>query len=241
MLTPAVIGIVGVVALALGGCGGNGGSSPAVTDIEEATPSVDYQDFATLEEATQAADVIVQAEYVSSEVEPAFGAPATGASLPSVEGTAPSPMASPGGSSTPPMPSAGETGSSPVPSGGWASPSPMPVTVSTVRVTAVLKGNVEVGDSIRVRQTGGIVDGTEYIDAETVLLEDLPDRQLVLFLTSNGEDPMELISPMVGLMVAHGDRLEPAQGPDGISTSPLATSLQAIRRAVTATTIDYSR
>ncbi|HET9519240.1 MAG TPA: hypothetical protein VFO77_16070, partial [Actinoplanes sp.] len=56
------------------------------------------------------------------------------------------------------------------------------VTVSTVKVLEVVKGDVTVGDTIEVSQLGGSFEGVQYQDDGTTLLS--KDGEYVLFLAA---------------------------------------------------------
>lgn len=81
-------------------------------------------------------------------------------------------------------------------------------TVSEVRVTEVLKGDVKVGDVIKVSQLGGTLDDVKYVDSATTLLSTLDASTVLLFLNDQG-DSYDLINPEQGLYTVEGEKVTP--------------------------------
>lgn len=99
------------------------------------------------------------------------------------------------------------------------------VTVSTVRVDAVVKGDVAVGDVVEVSQLGGTYDGTTYEEESTTLLPDL-DSSVVLLLAQTSDDGFDLINPEQGLLIDDGGSLESTGGEEAFDD---VTTLDALR------------
>ncbi len=86
------------------------------------------------------------------------------------------------------------------------------VTVTTVKVDEVLKGDVAKGDVIEVSQLGGEMDGVRYRDSTTTLLSAGSKSDYVLLLSSFGAGkPFSLLNPEQAMYtVGSGDALLPA-------------------------------
>lgn len=80
------------------------------------------------------------------------------------------------------------------------------VTVSTLRVDEVVKGDVAVGDTIEVAQLGGELDGVQYVEDETTTMQTDGTEYLVL-LADHGDAPYDLLNPQQALYVVEGSRL----------------------------------
>ncbi|MDM7829964.1 hypothetical protein [Cellulomonas edaphi] len=94
------------------------------------------------------------------------------------------------------------------------------VTISTVRVEEVVKGDVAVGDLIEVAQLGGLYDGVQYVEAATTTLEEGSDY--VLLLAAHGaEVPFDLLHPVQAMYtVDHGD-LDPVAPDNEVAVDTL--------------------
>ncbi len=81
------------------------------------------------------------------------------------------------------------------------------ITISSVRITEVVKGDAAVGDVIEVSQLGGEKDGRRVVERSTTLIDSL-DSQVVLFLAAHEDAPFDLINPEQGVLTLDGGNLE---------------------------------
>ncbi|RQX14992.1 hypothetical protein DDE19_21390 [Micromonospora ureilytica] len=70
----------------------------------------------------------------------------------------------------------------------------MVVTVRTVTVSRVFKGDVKPGDVVQVKQLGGKLDGVTYSEEHGVPL--LDNGQYTLFLETYSDQPASLLNPV---------------------------------------------
>ena len=83
------------------------------------------------------------------------------------------------------------------------------VTISTVQVEEVIKGDVAVGDVIEVAQLGGLYDGVRYVEASTTTLES-GDEDYVLLLADHGPGvPYDLLHPVQAMYTVDSRDLDP--------------------------------
>lgn len=89
---------------------------------------------------------------------------------------------------------------------------PIVLTVATVMVTEVIKGDVRVGQRVEVSQLGGRLDGVEYVDRGTHLV--VPrNAEYVFVLAEHSAAPFDLLNPEQGLYeVAPGGGLTKVDG-----------------------------
>jgi hypothetical protein len=93
----------------------------------------------------------------------------------------------------------------------------MVVTVRTVTVSRVFKGNVKPGDIVKVKQLGGKLDGVTYSEEHGVPLVD--NGQYTLFLETYPDQPASLLNPVQGqYLVDAGNGLHALPGNE-ITTS----------------------
>ncbi|MEV4345163.1 hypothetical protein AB0J83_11870 [Actinoplanes sp. NPDC049596] len=86
----------------------------------------------------------------------------------------------------------------------WRQDAAVAVTVSTLKVTEVLKGEVKVGEQIEVSQVGGTLDGVTYTDEDTTILPS-DGSEFVLLLADHGDGkPFDLLNPEQALYEANG-------------------------------------
>lgn len=105
----------------------------------------------------------------------------------------------------------------------------VPVTITDVRVIECLMGDCEAGETLSVQQMGGRMDGIEYIEVNSLLLEDATSDQLVLFL-SDSAGVYSLVHPTAGLQALDGDMLVAAESEDGeMVTDGLNISMTELR------------
>jgi hypothetical protein len=81
---------------------------------------------------------------------------------------------------------------------------PIVVTVFAAEVVEVLKGTAKAGQTIEVKQLGGVLNGVTYVDASATSL--LADTTYLLFLQTYPNAPASLLNPQQGqyLMSASG-------------------------------------
>ncbi|TVL93920.1 hypothetical protein [Streptomyces sp. SAJ15] len=146
-------------------------------DASKATDTVtyeaDYPAYRSLGEAVDEADAIVTGKVVRSRVEKSW---------PKVS-TSGDPM-------TNPQAGLSEEEARQV--------EPVIVTVSTVRVSKVVSGNVGVGDTIEVSQLGGAIKETTYREVNTTTLAK-DGTEYALLLSAHRDAPYGLINPEQGL------------------------------------------
>ncbi|MET8868177.1 hypothetical protein ABZW11_35045 [Nonomuraea sp. NPDC004580] len=68
------------------------------------------------------------------------------------------------------------------------------ITVYTAQVLQVHKGEAKVGQSIEVKELGGVLDGVTYKEESTTALQ--PDTGYVLFLETYPDSPAALLNPV---------------------------------------------
>ena len=153
-------------AITLSGCGGYAASAGATqaadtqsaepTSTGTATMSVLYPDYKDLTALVDKSEVVIQAVVLGSR--------------PEEVGQTPEEEVSPSTSSTADL------------SSGAAEEIPAtPRTVSTVKVTQVLLGDLSVGDELDVLQTGGVSDGVKFVDPEqNILVPGQPETLMFL-------------------------------------------------------------
>ncbi|MFL1378321.1 hypothetical protein [Nocardiopsis protaetiae] len=76
-------------------------------------------------------------------------------------------------------------------------------TVHEVQVTSVVSGDAEVGETIEIKQLGGVLDGVEYIEPGAVALE--AGRPHLLFLSGVYDVPFSLINAHQGAYSVESD------------------------------------
>ncbi|MDR1432047.1 MAG: hypothetical protein LBI99_07990 [Propionibacteriaceae bacterium] len=83
-----------------------------------------------------------------------------------------------------------------------------PVTISTIKITKVLKGKLAAGGTIDVRQFGGVKDGVRHADSDTTLLKESKSKNLLLLLTYWAEeDDFTPLNPIEGAWAVSGDKI----------------------------------
>lgn len=177
-----------------------GACSSGNTDKQEVvTYHAAYPAFSTSPELIQKADLVIRGVALNSRVEQLF--------MDVSEGT--DPQENPQAGLTPEQ--AEEARKS----------SPMVVTVSTVRVDEVIKGDVAVGATVEVSQLGGTFEGVRYEEAETSILSS--DTSYVLFLAAHGSSkPYDLLNPKLALYeVSAGGALTPVNDTNPIDIKTL--------------------
>lgn len=103
----------------------------------------------------------------------------------------------------------------------WQQESGVVVTISSVIVTEVIKGDVKVGDNLKVSQLGGTVNGVVYQEEHTAMLQ-AGNRNYVLALKQHGDDPADLLNPAQAMYdVGSGDTLTSSVTDDDGVVAPL--------------------
>ncbi|GCE77642.1 hypothetical protein [Cellulomonas biazotea] len=106
---------------------------------------------------------------------------------------------------------------------------PVVVTVATVEVEQVLKGDVAVGSQVEVSQLGGRHGGKVYVDEETVPLQ-VGGTDYVLLLADHGADvPLDLVNPQQALYtVSPTAGLQPASTVPGVAIPTTLERIEAL-------------
>jgi hypothetical protein len=142
-----------------------------------------YKSYATAEDLVSEANLVVRGIAVESRVEEMFPeATATG-----------NPETNP------------QAGLSEEELKEWRESQGMVVTISTVQVKEVLKGNVSAGSMVEVTQLGGTLDGVRHVEQDTTMLSRTSGEYL-LFLGSNGiGKPHSLLNPEQAMYTVKAD------------------------------------
>ncbi|MEN0129629.1 MAG: hypothetical protein AAGC49_09330 [Brevundimonas sp.] len=152
--------------------------------------TADYPSYSTPQEIVDAADVVVRGEVLGARVEEDH------------------PVVSTEGDPTL-NPQAGLDEVPDVPG--------IVVTVSTVRVEEVIKGDVAVGDLIEVSQLGGLYEGVQYLESQTTPLEE-GSQDYVLLLAAHGPGvPYDLLHPVQAMYTVEAGTLEPVPGENPVA------------------------
>lgn len=107
------------------------------------------------------------------------------------------------------------------------------VTVTSVRVERVLKGKAHVGDIIRVSQVGGQSDGQSVHEAHTTLLSEheLGEGDSFLLLLSAFDDgTYDAINPEIGVLEISKDGAARPLGDTSVDSQAIGTSLSEYGR-----------
>ncbi|MEU1278589.1 hypothetical protein [Streptomyces sp. NPDC005805] len=174
-----------LVALAAAGCSGSSGSGSAEAGSTSQKPGViayeaDYPAFDSLDAIVKEADTIVKGTVIGSTVKEL---------MPEVS-TEGDPLTNPQAGLS--EEEAGEV-------------EPVVITVSTVKVSEVLAGDVKAGDTVEVSQLGGRLDETTYREEHTTTLAK-DGTQYVLMLADHGDSsPYDLLNPEQALYTVGTD------------------------------------
>ncbi|MFT4108104.1 hypothetical protein, partial [Propionicimonas sp.] len=183
-------------------------SKSAEEDGDTLTMVADYPTYDTLDDAVAAADVVVRGTWITSAddvLEP---------DVSNMDGDA---------ASNP------QFGATPTEQG--IEDLQVPVTTSTVEVNDVLKGSIQPGQSIQVRQLGGKLDGVTYRESSTTLLADSSSSIVLLLLSRQDDGTYEMISTADGGWAVEGDQLSGLNGE--ATSSPFSrTSLSGLSKLV---------
>lgn len=156
---------------------------------EEVVTHANYPSYNSSEEIAKAADVVIRGTAITSRNDKM---------LPDVS-TDTDPAVNP------------QAGLSPEEIADFREEAAVAITVTTVRVGEVLKGDVAVGDVIEVKQLGGELNGVRYRDSTTTLLSAGSTSEYVLLLSSYGPGkPFSLLNPEQAMYtVGSGEDLLP--------------------------------
>jgi hypothetical protein len=112
----------------------------------------------------------------------------------------------------------------------WQQDSGVVVTISTVRVDEVLKGDIQVGQQIEVSQLGGTIDDVTYEDTNTVVLP-ADGSDYALLLADHNAKPFDLLNPQQALYKAEGT------GDDAVTLQQVGTEEVAPLNGQSVTTV----
>ena len=87
-------------------------------------------------------------------------------------------------------------------------------TVTTIRVSEVISGDAEVGDSVEVSQLGGTSEGVTYIEDSTTFIEEVDSPEVLLLLNDFGEGRYDLVNPIEGIYGVSDGEFESLPGVD---------------------------
>ncbi|MCQ6553905.1 hypothetical protein NPS70_11960 [Streptomyces sp. C10-9-1] len=171
-----------LVALAASGCSAG---DPAETETGSGKPGVvayeaDYPAFDSLDAVVKEADTIVKGTVVGSKVEELMPEVSTG-----------------GDPLTNPQAGLSEEEAREV--------EPVVITVSTVKVSEVLAGDVKAGDTVEVSQLGGTLDGTTYREEHTTTLAEDGTQYLLMLADHGDSSPYDLLNPEQALYTVGTD------------------------------------
>lgn len=108
----------------------------------------------------------------------------------------------------------------------------VPVTISSVRVLSVLKGDAKPGEVIEVSQLGGSIDGEKISERETQLLGSIKADSLVLVLASHCDAPYDLLHPTEAVYaVDSSGKVSALSSEEGFAVSTLDDLEKAVDRA----------
>lgn len=109
---------------------------------------------------------------------------------------------------------------------------PVVVTISTVKVSQTLSGDVRAGDTIKVSQLGGELDGVMYEEEHTTRLSE-GDAQYVLMLADHGDgNPYDLLNPEQALYTVGPDQQVTPLADGGFNDIGTVEDLKAEAQAV---------
>lgn len=100
--------------------------------------------------------------------------------------------------------------------GTWIEESGSPVTLARAKIGKVWKGDLRSDSTITIQQGGGHIGTTLYVEKDTVMLRDVADYSVLVFLTYLPGDVYAPLNPAVGTWVVK----------DGAVTNVSATGQQ---------------
>lgn len=98
----------------------------------------------------------------------------------------------------------------------------LPYTVQRFTLTRVIKGSAAVGDVIEVKQLGGDIDGKQYSEEGSTLLES--GNRYALYLATYDKAPADLLNPSQAAYVQNDDGTFASLGGD----NPIAAEVARI-------------
>jgi hypothetical protein len=186
-----------LAAIALAGCSSdsNGASesgskakanagAKAASDV--VTYHADYPSYDSLDSIMKESDVIVRGTVTSSRVQ----------ELLPEKSTSDDPAANP---------QAGLSDAEVAEAAEAAAAEPVVITVSTVKVSEVLSGNVKPGDTVEVSQLGGTLDGVTYAEEETTTLVKGKTEYVLMLADQGTANPYDLLNPEQALYTVTAD------------------------------------
>ncbi|MFF3733080.1 hypothetical protein ACFYXM_22870 [Streptomyces sp. NPDC002476] len=176
-----------LVALTAAGCsnGGEGTGSKAAEQPQVITYEADYPAYDSLDAVVEKADVVVSGTVVGSSVKKL---------MPEVS-TEGDPLANP------------QAGLSEEEA---AKVEPVVVTVSKVKVSEVLSGDVKPGDTVEVSQLGGTLGDVTYKEKHTTTLANNGTQYVLMLAKHDAAAPYDLLNPEQALYtVDAGGQIKP--------------------------------
>lgn len=108
----------------------------------------------------------------------------------------------------------------------------VPVTITSVQVTAVIKGEgIAVGDQVEISQLGGLINGVRYVEQGAAYLSSSGSTvEVVAFLSREEpeEGPFHLINSRQALFEITGDDVQPLGGTEGIPGISSVKDIEAL-------------
>ncbi|MFD7505635.1 hypothetical protein [Streptomyces sp. NPDC059850] len=191
-----ITGTVLLAAFTAVGCSMDGESKKAKSTADSDTVAyhADYPEYSSLDAVIKNSDVVVKGTVVSSRVEKMLPDAPTG------DDPATNPQA---GLSPAEAKAAKEA----------AEADPVIVTVSKVKVSQSLAGDVAVGDTIEVSQLGGAYKGVTYQEQGTTHLAKGGPQYVLMLADHGGKSPYDLVNPEQALYtVASGGTVKAVAG-----------------------------
>ena len=177
-------------ALAAAGCSTdststNGSKSAATSDA--VVYHADYPAYSSLDEVIKKSDAVVKGTVVSSRVEQMRPDEPSGGGDPATN------------------PQAGLSPAEAKEAEKEAEEDPVIVTVSKVKVSQALSGDVASGDTIEVSQLGGTYKGATYKEKGTAVLAKGGQQYVLMLADHGGKNPYDLVNPEQALYTAGQD------------------------------------
>ncbi|WP_328842682.1 hypothetical protein [Streptomyces sp. NBC_00258] len=202
-----------LAAIALTGCSSDsrgtsesGSKAKANTGVKAASDVVtyhaDYPSYDSLDSIVKESDVIVRGTVTSSRVQELFPE----------KSTSDDPAANP------------QAGLSEAEA---AKAEPVVVTVSTVKVSEVLSGNVKPGATVEVSQLGGTLGGVTYAEQETTPLAKDKTEYVLMLADQGTTNPYDLLNPEQALYTVTADEKVTPVADDGFDNAGKVDQLAA--------------
>lgn len=184
-----ITGTAMLAAFAAVGCSADGTStngSKSARTSDTVAYHADYPEYSSLDEVIKKSDIVVKGTVLGSRVEkmlpdaPAGGDPATN-------------------------PQAGLSPAEAKEAKEAAEADPVIVTVSKVKVSQTLAGDVAVGDTVEVSQLGGTYKGVTYKEKGTIMLAKGGQQYVLMLADHGGKHPYDLVNPEQALYTVTSD------------------------------------